>query len=224
MKRLFAIGDIHGCYETFHKLVFDYIKLRKTDRLILLGDYIDRGSRSREVIDLIIRLTHEGFDILPLTGNHEWMLVNSYLNPDMLPLWLMNSGQTTIESFGLNEISELDEVYFNFFRNLPYYHREGNILFVHAGFDDGADDPFADKESMIWESRLFYSNPRLAGTRIIHGHRPKQIDYVINTIRQNNQVIPIDTGCVYGREMNYGYLSALEINSMELISVEKTDS
>lgn len=223
MKRIFAIGDIHGCYKTLYELVFNRIRLEKTDRLIMLGDYIDRGSMSRQVIDLIMNLQEEGYDVVPLSGNHEWMLLSSYDNHDMLPLWLMNDGQTTIESFGLDEISGFSRTYIGFFRNLKYFHREENLLFVHAGFNDEAEDPFADRESMIWESRFSYSNPVFTNTRIIHGHRPKQLDYVRSMISQNSQVIPIDTGCVYGREMNYGYLSALEINTMELISVEKMD-
>ncbi|NMC41900.1 MAG: serine/threonine protein phosphatase [Bacteroidales bacterium] len=223
MKRLFAIGDVHGCYKTLYELVFNRIRPEKTDRLIMLGDYIDRGRMSREVIDLIMNLKEEGYDIVPLTGNHERMLLDSFDNPDNLPLWLMNDGQTTLESFGLDDISGLPEKYIDFFRSLNYFHREGNYLFVHAGFNDEAEDPFSDRESMIWESRFSYSNPVFANTRIIHGHRPKQLEYVRNMVSQNNQVIPIDTGCVYGSEMNRRYLSALEINTMEIISVEKMD-
>ena len=56
MARLFAISDIHGCFRTFYELVVKIIDLKKTDRLILLGDYIDRGEQSREVVDFIMDL------------------------------------------------------------------------------------------------------------------------------------------------------------------------
>jgi hypothetical protein len=72
---------------------------------------------------------------------------------------------------------------------------------------------------MIWESRLSYENPLLSGKTIIHGHRPKTISYVKKLISENSKVIPIDTGCVYEKEIGYGNLSALEVNSMTLFSV-----
>ena len=55
-NRLIAIGDIHGCYNNFFQLVNDRIKLTKNDQLVLLGDYIDRGDQSKDVIDFIFQL------------------------------------------------------------------------------------------------------------------------------------------------------------------------
>lgn len=219
MNRLFAISDIHGCYRPFYELVVDIIKLTKSDRLILLGDYIDRGEQSKEVIDFIIDLQKEGFDIRALIGNHELMLVDSYYEPDLMHLWSLNGGLSTLQSFGIADIREIDEHYLEFFNSLDYYLNLGNVIFVHAGFDDLAPDPFSDKQSMIWECSLSYHNPLLSGKTIIHGHRPKTIAYVNRLLSEKSPVIPIDTGCVYNKETGYGFLSALELNSMTLFSV-----
>jgi Calcineurin-like phosphoesterase. len=219
MSRLFAISDIHGCYKPFYELVVNTIKLRKSDQLILLGDYIDRGYQSKEVIDFIIDLTREGFNVSPLAGNHEVMLVDSYYDRDILPLWLMNSGISTLESFGIQDIREIDKQYLTFFASLDYYKIIGNMIFVHAGFDDFAVNPFTDKHSMIWECRFSYQNPVLSGKTIIHGHRPKTISYIKKLIAEKSKVIPVDTGCIYEKENGYGNLSALEVNSMTLFSV-----
>ena len=219
MNRLFAISDIHGCYNPFHELVVNIIKLTKSDRLILLGDYIDRGEQSKEVIDFIIDLRKEGFNIKALLGNHELMLIDTYLEPDQMYLWSMNGGLPTLQSFGVSNIREIDKHYLEFFNSLDYYLILGNVIFVHAGFNDLAPDPFMDKQSMIWECNLFYRNPLLAGKTIIHGHRPKTIAYVNGLMREKSAVIPIDTGCVYNKETGYGFLSALELNSMTLFSV-----
>jgi serine/threonine protein phosphatase 1 len=220
MSRLIAIGDIHGCYRPFYELVIKVIDLRKDDRLILLGDYIDRGFQSREVIDFIIDLKEKGFDIVPLTGNHEAMLLESYSDPGMLYLWSMNSCETTLQSFGIKDIRDIGKRYIDFFSRLKFYESLGNYLFVHAGFNDSEADPFSDKFHMIWESRPVYENPVLFGKTIIHGHRPKFVDYVQKLINEKSKVIPIDTGCVYEREMGYGFLSALEVNEMVLHSVQ----
>ncbi len=219
MGRLFAITDIHGCFKPFYELVVNTIKLKKSDQLILLGDYIDRGDQSKEVIDFIIDLHKEGFNITPLTGNHEMMLCEAYYDQDLLPLWLMNNGNSTLLSFGIQDIREIDIHYLDFFTTLEYYKNLGNFVFVHAGFDDLATNPFLDKQSMVWECRLSYQNPMLSGKTIIHGHRPKTVSYVKRLISEKSNVIPIDTGCVYGKENGYGVLSALEVNSMALFSV-----
>jgi len=221
MNRLIAISDIHGCYDTFYDLVIRKIDLKKSDRLILLGDYIDRGEKSKEVIDLIIDLQLRGFDVVPLSGNHETMLLDAYRNSEMVPLWYMNSGLTTLESFSLAEITGFESRYISFFENLRYYFTIDRFLFVHAGFNDLASDPFADRDTMIWECRKTYENPVFEGKTIIHGHRPKTVEYVENAIAQKSGVIPIDTGCVYDKDLGYGNLSALEINSMKLLSLPR---
>jgi serine/threonine protein phosphatase 1 len=220
MNRLFAISDIHGCFETFHRIVTAHIRLTKSDRLILLGDYIDRGEKSKEVIDFIMDLMNMGFDIKPLSGNHEAMLLDSWRNPDMLPLWLLNDGNSTMQSFGIQDINHIEKRYIDFFLTLNYYEEVGNFLFVHAGFNDFAPDPFSDKHGMLWECRTYYENPMLRDKTIIHGHRPKRIESIEKLISDNSKVIPIDSGCIYEKEIGYGNLSALDVGNMKLISVE----
>jgi serine/threonine protein phosphatase 1 len=218
MGRIFAISDIHGCFKPFYELVVNTARLNKSDQLLLLGDYIDRGSQSRDVIDFIMDLQEKGFNVTALAGNHEIMLLDSYHSRENIPLWLMNSGDSTLMSFGIRNIKDLDQRYVGFFSSLEFYRIIGNWIFVHAGLNDDIADPFSDINHMIWETRLSYNNPVLAGKTIIHGHRPKTLNYVDKLINGKSEVIPIDTGCVYGKEGGYGFLSALEVNSMTLYS------
>jgi len=219
MGRLFAISDIHGCFDAFYHLITREIRLSKNDKLVLLGDYVDRGNQSKEVIDFIMDLMDTGFDIVPLTGNHEAMLLDSWKNYNMLPLWLLNDGTTTLHSFGIQEIGEMEKKYLDFFQSLKYYEETGSFLFVHAGFNDQAPDPFSDKHGMIWESNPSYKNPLLANKIIVHGHRPKNVEFITRLLNENSKVIPIDTGCVY-KENGFGILSALDVGNMKLISIE----
>ena len=219
MGRLLAVGDIHGCFDAYYELIINRIKLERSDKLVLLGDYIDRGSKSREVIDHIMELIARGYNVVPLAGNHEAMLIDAFKNPGFLPVWLLNSGTDTLISFGISDLSELEPRYVDFFLSLVYFEREGNFIFVHAGFNDDSDDPFTDYQGMIWESRPSYRNHVFDGTTIIHGHRPKTVKYVEKMIKEKSGVIPIDTGCVYINEPGFGHLSALEVNTMQLTSV-----
>lgn len=71
MGNRWVIPDIHGCFKTFKSLVEREIGLTKEDTLYLLGDYIDRGENSKEVIDYIIHITEESYNVNYLIGNHE---------------------------------------------------------------------------------------------------------------------------------------------------------
>ena len=216
MNRLFAISDIHGCFRPFYELVVNIIKLTKSDRLILLGDYIDRGEQSKEVIDFIIDLQKGGFDIKALIGNHELMLIDSYYEPDLMHLWSLNGGLSTLLSFGIADIREIDKHYLEFFNSLGYYLILGNVIFVHAGFNDSGINPFADKYSMIWLCKQTYENPLLMNKIIIHGHRPIPVEVCKDIVHSNKNVINLDTGCVYSNMTGYGTLTAIELNTRSL--------
>jgi len=218
-KRLFAIGDIHGCFDSLRELVEHKIKIGKSDKLVFLGDYIDRGNQSRKVIEYIIGLKDKDFDITTLIGNHESMLLEALLNEDFLPEWIRNGGSATLKSFGIKSIKQLGQSYIDFFKALQYYCLIDNFLFVHAGFNDNISNPFEDKYHMIWSRREEYTNPVLKNKIIIHGHTPVPELICRQEIQDKNRVINIDTGCVYGDIEGYGRLSAYNPYSGELLSV-----
>jgi len=216
-NRLFAIGDIHGCFYQFKTLIEDKICLKKEDQLILLGDYIDRGAQSKEVVDYIIELKNSGYDITALLGNHEAMLLDAYYNESKFSLWIMNGGMPTLYSFGVRDLKDLDEAYFDFFKSLTLVHPVDEYLFVHAGFND--ENPFVDQYSMLWRSKNSYKHPLLIDKRIVHGHSPVPLSTLEECVLANKQVLPIDTGCVFGDEGGLGKLTALELYSGTIFSV-----
>ncbi len=218
-ERLLAIGDIHGCMDPFRELVEKKIRIRKSDRIVLLGDYIDRGYQSREVVDYIIDLQNQGFDIIPLMGNHESMLIDSLGSEQSMYNWSMNGGSETLFSFGIKSSIELEFKYLQFFENLLFYYIRDQFIFVHAGFNNEIDDPFQDKSQMIWSRRESYSNPVFNGKIIVHGHTPVPYTLCRELVLSDRNVINIDTGCVYDKLGGYGHLTAIELFTRELFSV-----
>ena len=218
-ERLLAIGDIHGCLTPFMELVEEKIKLKPGDKLVLLGDYIDRGNQSRAVVDYIINLKQRGFDIITLLGNHESMLLNALDSEDLFPVWTLNGCFETLESFGISSLKELDQLYIDFFKNLLYYWSYNQFIFVHAGFNDDMKDPFDDKTEMIWTRREKYKNPVFKDKVIVHGHSPVPESVCKQRLMEKDQVLNLDTGCVYTDREGYGRLSAIELYSMQLHSV-----
>ncbi|MDP4240736.1 MAG: metallophosphoesterase family protein, partial [Bacteroidota bacterium] len=216
--RMFAIGDIHGCFDTLRTLVEQKIRIKKNDQIIFLGDYIDRGPHSKEVIDYILDLQSNGFNIRALIGNHEAMLLNALDRTERLWAWLQNGAEETLKSFGIRSLKDLGPKYITFFRNLNYYFAIDQFLFVHAGFNDKATNPFDDKYSMVWTRNEHYEHPSLKDKIIVHGHTPIPVEKCRERLQMNRKVINIDTGCVYAEYPGYGKLTALEINSMTLYS------
>ena len=215
-NRLFAIGDIHGCFDPLRELVENQIHLAKTDTLVLLGDYIDRGPQSKAVVDYILGLQDAGHTVIPLMGNHEDMLLQALHSSRHLPLWLFNGGNKTLQSFGVRSPKNILPEYLEFFKNLKFWHGAEHYMFVHAGFNDDIANPFEDEYAMIWKCRSSYSHPKLKDKTIVHGHcviTPQKMD---KQITGNRQSISVDTGCVYSEHADYGYLSAVELHSKEV--------
>lgn len=215
-SRLFAIGDIHGCFDQLRTLIQKKIRASKEDKIIFVGDYIDRGSKVKEVIDFVIDLKMSGFDIIPLLGNHEAMLLDALDDNNLLFRWIYNGGTETLRSFGINSLKELDEQYVIFFRSLVYYYTYDNYFFVHAGFDEKSAEPLSDKHSMVWIRTETYTDPRFTGKIIVHGHTPVSVWECRENVANGSNVINIDTGCVYSHFEGYGKLTAIELNSRKL--------
>lgn len=208
---LYAIGDIHGDLEKLEELL-EVVPLEEGDRLVFLGDYIDRGPDSPAVIDRLIELRTR-YECIFLLGNHESMFLDflgwtddAYFGGDA---FLLNGGDRTLAAYGYFDREETDRESFrlpkahqNFLLELTHFHLEGDYLFVHAGLNRNhlrsGDLDYAIRmsrlEDMLW-NRTSVDLPHDLGVTIIYGHTPSE-DF---SVRWNSPFsIGIDTGAVYG--------------------------
>lgn len=209
-SKIFTIGDIHGCYFTLRSL-FNKISPSKTDLLIFLGDYIDRGPRIKETIDFFVELEEQKFQVIFLLGNHESMLLDAYNDSLLAFNWKYNGADSTLRSFGISKISQLDMKYLHFFQKLKLHSRIGNYLFVHAGFRDDNHQLLDNPQMNLWSRNEIYQARFFKTKTIIHGHTPTTVDELKNRINNQQRVLNIDTGCVYNYRGQFGYLTALEL-------------
>ena len=214
MGRIFAIGDIHGCSQTLNKLIFEKIFLTKNDILYFIGDYIDRGPDSKGVIDCILGLQSDGFKVFPLRGNHEQMMLDSLYDKHAMKLWMDNGGKTTLRSFGINSLEEIDEKYWSFFHDTMLWFNTENYIFVHAGLNFKRKNILEDKEAMLWIRDFEPEQPALEDKIMIHGHTPIELDELLI---QTTNCINIDAGCVYKNRPQMGNLVAIELPSRSFI-------
>ena len=229
MREHWVIADIHGCAKTLKALIEEMIKPSKHDWLYFLGDYIDRGPGSKEVIDYLMHLQYEDYNIRLLMGNHEDYLVKSYEEEINLKSlfglkyknrkkkeWLFHGGKETMDSFKLDDLKDFPPKYVEWMKNLEYYIELENFILVHAGFNFNSENPFQDKESMLWVRDFEIDSNIVKNKKIIHGHVPVSLEFIDISIKNKSyKFIDLDNGCYMHDRVGYGNLLALELNSLE---------
>lgn len=225
----FAIGDIHGCLETLKDLLENHIKPGKEDEIILLGDYIEKGPKSKEVLDYLISLRIDGYKLVSLLGNKEKELLTKLRNKDEFDKWVGFGGDVLLKNFGVDSIDYekairiFPEKYIDFILQMPYFYEYDDFLLVHAGFNFKKDNPFSIGDDMLYIRDFKVDNSKLKNRRIIHGHNPVPQSTLINKIKSRSKLIPIDTGCVYKYKPNLGYLTSINLDRFEIISIKNID-
>lgn len=213
--RTFIISDIHGNNELFRKSL-KQIGYKKTDKLIILGDLIDRGSDSKGVLDSVFLLLESGFNVECLIGNHEKMFLDALLSTNNLNLWLLNGGDKTLSSFFTSSIEKIPLKYYELLNSFKYFSEMENYIFVHAALNMKIENPYSDIHTILWErDPLKYINMEWLGKRkLIHGHNPKNQESIIKSIENDEKIICIDNG-TYLNKMNFGALCVLELENLK---------
>lgn len=202
MSRLLAISDIHGCLTALEALAA-FVPFSDDDLLITLGDYVDRGPNTREVIDWLIARLGTGH-LIPLRGNHEIMLMEAREGDDEFQFWLKFGGREALASYSTAPNVGLTDIpisHWQFIENeTRRYHETDTHMFVHAGLE--FDLPLADQpdEALFWQ-RFYYPPPHQSGKTMICGHTAQREGRPLNI----GHAVCIDTW-VYGE----GWLTCLD--------------
>jgi serine/threonine protein phosphatase 1 len=232
--RTLAISDIHGCYDEFNALLRKVEYNPNEDKLILLGDYVDRGFKSKDVLGQVKQL-HEEWGVIVLRGNHDQMMLDAFNKEDEDGLWLNNGGLSTVESYvGLNyfecgfdydtylEAKELIVKHYShhieFLKSLKLYHEDENHIYVHAGlhpfYENWKEQP---TENFIWIRDIFIRNSTCVDKKVVFGHTPtlnlsnNEVECIRDGIWFGEGKIGVDGGCCFGYQLN-----CVEINDEEV--------
>ena len=188
--RIYAIGDIHGRLDLFMILI-ERIRedaarrpARRT-RLVLIGDVVDRGPSSAELVNHLMRFGRQTERLIVLRGNHEQVMIEA-LRGDLeaLQSWLRFGGEETLKSWGVRDESfggSLEDLYraasvaigpdvFLWLNSLPFSYRSGDFFFVHAGIRPGVALDEQDPEDMLWIGDEFTSATQEHEAIVVHGH------------------------------------------------------
>lgn len=213
-RRIYAIGDIHGRLDLFRKLIADVaIDNRLRDPMVtgivLLGDVIDRGPQSAQLLRACRELTRMTDRFIMLKGNHEAMMVTALRHDfSFLAPWLRYGGRETLHSFGMTD-AEIDdpepfdlaadarrrigEDLLDWVDSLPVTLRAMDYLFVHAGIRPGIPLKEQEEDDLLWiRNEFLNSEEDFGGLVVVHGHTVFEGKPGITDHR-----IGIDTGAYY---------------------------
>jgi serine/threonine protein phosphatase 1 len=216
-----AIGDIHGMADKLKDLLakIEHWHLAHDTigsyQLVFLGDYIDRGPASREVLDIVRALEAKG--AVCLKGNHEALMVASLNDEPSRRHFLANGGDTTLAS--LEDIGTFMEAA-DWMARLPLSFADEYRFFVHAGIRPGVSLAQQSEEDLLWIREPFLEHLGPFPKYIVHGHSP--------TLRLPGQSMQpqvlrhrcnLDTGAVYGGHLSAAVFTSERVGPVAVISV-----
>lgn len=193
---LFAIGDVHGHFDRLMALMrhcAEHAELHGGKaRFILLGDYVDRGPASSEVLEF---LAGRPANVQALRGNHEDMMLRALDHPEEAERWYNNGGLETLESYRIKAGGMVPAEHIRLVESLPLFIDDGLRLFVHAGIDP--QDPDArDPQILLW-TRNHPADDAVLPRFIVHGHTPTRDRKP--DLRPNR--LNLDTGAGWGHAL-----------------------
>ena len=226
----YAIGDIHGHDELFERLIdrirFDAEFARLRPRLVLLGDYIDRGPQSRQVLDRIIRLEASNWcDLVVLKGNHEDAMLRFLNEPEFGGTWRDWGGAATLANYGVDLPYRTDEAawhqardafatavdprHVDLLKRMPTFYQADGYMFVHAGVHP--DKPLSEQgpETFMYIRGPFLRAEKACNFVVVHGHTPE------NDPADTPWRIGVDTGVYFN-----GVLTAVRLHGDERAFVQ----
>jgi serine/threonine protein phosphatase 1 len=206
-NRLIAIGDAHGCFHALD-VVLKSIEPQKSDRIIFLGDVVDTGKETREVLERIIALKSE-CDVVLIQGNHEEMMYAARENEKALRYWENCGGVQTLNSYRFGgTLAEIPAEHWALLDTcVPFYETDKFIL-SHANY--APDLPMAKQLEYTLRWDLFdpaKEKPHFSGKTVVTGHTEQKDAEILDL----GFAMCIDTVCC-----KYGWLTAIDLTTREV--------
>ena len=202
-RLIYAIGDIHGRLDALNLLLRDIAQDASITRpaqrplLVFLGDYVDRGAESRQVVEMVLRIqAHGTYEVAALKGNHEQALLQFLAEPDFAMTWMEHGGRSTLKSYGVSASAArgntrawstvrdefrraLPEAHLRFYRELDLVRVIGDYAFVHAGVRPGVPLAEQTERDLLWIRDDFLKDRGPFDKVIVHGHTPSEVPQML---------------------------------------------
>lgn len=228
---LIAVGDIHGQVWKLRSLLqkLHELPLTDDDRLIFLGDYVDRGPESSLTLELLNHLQSERPTTIFLRGNHDQAMMdvrdvfdperNTELSVEDVSWWFTYGGRETMMSYGggMNWWQRVPQEHWDFLERTELEHREGGYIFVHAGLLPPGKTWFGKDDARMWIREWFLESTTDFGGIVVFGHTPTSDGLPL--VDKNK--IGIDTGAGKGGPLTAALLTPFDASAAKFIAVDR---
>jgi serine/threonine protein phosphatase 1 len=204
MPRTLAIGDIHGCNTALATLL-EGLELTADDAVVMLGDAVDRGPDSRDVVGQLMAL-RERCQVVCILGNHEQMLLDALDGRMPLQEWLVHGGAQTLDSYGQGAgLNALDPTHIEFIRTWGDVHETESHFFAHGNYLATRPLNRQPWRDLRWQSLKWHTPAaHVSGKTAVLGHTSNKQGEILNL----GHLVCIDTYCHGGK-----WLTALDAAS-----------
>jgi serine/threonine protein phosphatase 1 len=171
MSCTYVIPDIHGRLDLLNDGLARIAEhaAGQVGIIVALGDYVNKGPNSKQVIDRLRVGPPDGWTLIPLKGNHDAMMVEALRNPARMYWWLEKGGDATLGSYG-GEISNVPSADIEWLDKLPLMHTDIHRLYVHAGVDPDLPLDQQTEKTLLWNRYADGFPVRFGGYHVVHGH------------------------------------------------------
>lgn len=178
MPLTYAIADLHGRYDLLIQALNTIFARPGGGTVITLGDYVDRGPESRQIIDHLMALREsprEGWRVICLKGNHEDMMVETLTAPLNPQWWIGNGGGQTLISYGHAPRGDytpevVPTKHIEWLKALPLTHITKHRIYVHAGVDPRTSLDEQDPQNLMWKLYDDHDQGGHGQRHVVHGH------------------------------------------------------
>jgi len=167
----YVIPDIHGRYDLLCDGLAEIAARAagKASVIVTIGDYVDKGPASREVVDRLLLGVGEGFSLVALKGNHDAMMVDALRDPAKMAAWIAKGGDAALASYG-GDPTAVPQTHIDWLDGLRLTHIDAHRLYVHAGVDPEIPLDRQSEETLLWKRYPRGYAGGFANLHVVHGH------------------------------------------------------
>jgi serine/threonine protein phosphatase 1 len=171
MSLTYVIPDLHGRFDLLRDSlakIADHAA-GSTGTIVALGDYVNKGPDSKQVVERMRAGVFDGWRLFPLKGNHDAMMVEALRNPSKMHWWIEKGGDTTIKSYG-GDAAAIPQTDVAWLDGLPLMHTDAYRIFVHAGLDPDVPLDAQSEHTLLWKRYPKGYKGGFGDRHVVHGH------------------------------------------------------
>jgi serine/threonine protein phosphatase 1 len=199
MSRTYAVADLHGRHDLLNAAVEKILDHSQSQaaKIVTLGDYVDRGPDSREVIECLANWSSPRLSLVALKGNHEEMMWECCRNLSEVDRWFKNGGDQTLLSYDPSkplDVSAVSEAHLRWIAKLPALYVDQHRIYVHAGVDPGLPLDHQGDQILLWKRYPDGFKKGHGRYHVVHGHDAKLNGPILTKGRTNLDTLAWKTG------------------------------